>query len=361
MGACLNAKDLDNEEDAEEFKRNRRIETQIRAQNKNDLKIRLLLLGTGDSGKSTFVKQMKVSYKNGFSHTELVYYQNVVRTNCIQAMQKALDYTDANKTSLKDKLTESTGMAFENIVSLVMNGKEMTDDVADILVKLWQNKDFKNYLTDNCDNMQIPATTPYFFDNIDRISKESYKPNQDDILRAKLKTTGISEVKFVVGDTEFTLVDVGGQRAERRKWLHCFDGINGVIYLAALDEYNMTLQEDHNVNRLDESLRLFQEVSSSQRFNGKSFIIFLNKSDIFEEKIKKYPLHKTFPNVEKENVSTLEKSIAYISQKYEDQYGGSTKLYIYVTNALDAENSKRVFDSVRDGVIQESLKYAGFS
>jgi len=176
--------------------------------------------------------------------------------------------------SLKEKITEAIGSSFDSVKDNVMGAKEINDELSDLVVKVWQIDEFKSHVCENLDVMQIPATTPYFFDNIDRISKETYKPNQDDILRAKLKTTGISEVKFVVNEVEFTLVDVGGQRAERRKWLHCFDGINGVIYLAALDEYNMTLQEDHNINRLDESLRLFEEVSSSQRFNGKSFILF---------------------------------------------------------------------------------------
>lgn len=77
---------------------------------------------------------------------------------------------------------------------------------------------------------------------------------------AKLRTTGIVETTFSMSSINFTLVDVGGQRCERRKWLHCFDSVTAVIYLAALDEYNMTLEEDNSTNRLEESLRLFTDV-----------------------------------------------------------------------------------------------------
>jgi len=57
-----------------------------------------------------------------------------------------------------------------------------------------------------------------------------------------------------------------------------------VIYLTALDEYNMVLQEDGTTNRMEESLNLFKEVTGAQWFSGKSFILFLNKSDIFKDK-----------------------------------------------------------------------------
>lgn len=40
------------------------------------------------------------------------------------------------------------------------------------------------------------------------------------------------------------MFDVGGQRAERRKWIHCFDNVNAVFFLASLSEYNMVLTED---------------------------------------------------------------------------------------------------------------------
>jgi len=149
---------------------------------------------------------------------------------------------------------------------------------------------------------------------------------------------------------------------KEKKWLHCFDGVNCVIYLAALDEYNMTLHEDNVTNRLEESLHLFGEVTSSQWFEGKSFILFLNKSDIFQEKIKRFPLHQHFKDVEEEEVDNFDKALKYMSQLYENIYdsNGPGKLYVFPTNALDTDNCKKVFDSVRDQVISSSLRYAGF-
>jgi len=88
----------------------------------------------------------------------------------------------------------------------------------------------------------------------------------------------------------------------------------------------------------------------------------LNKSDIFKKKIKKYPLSKSFDDVNQEEVKKFKGALKYMSSKFEVIYGdrGPGKLYVFHTNALDTENCKKVFDSVRDQVVSSSLKTAGF-
>jgi len=372
---CVNGKERDENEERE-YDNNKLIEKKLKVTVKEEqTHVKLILLGTGDSGKSTFAKQMKVLHKNGFSHTETLYYQNVLRVNCLNSMQRVLD-------EFKNKLSLSEGTIPNSISSaatIIENASELTEEVAEAVKQCWDHKEIKNFLYKELDKLQIPSSAPYYFDHSNRFAKENYKPTDEDILRAKLKTTGIYETKFKVNEIEFTMVDVGGQRAERRKWLHCFDGVSAVIYLAALDEYNMFLQEDPETNRLDESLRLFSDITSSQWFGNKSLILFLNKSDIFKEKIFRFPLTDWFKNDKelpdemdtsklkevdpKTEMDIFEKGVKYISSKYEKIYqeSGKSKLYPFVTNALDTSNCKKVFDAVRDTVISSSLVYAGFS
>jgi guanine nucleotide-binding protein subunit alpha len=72
-------------------------------------------------------------------------------------------------------------------------------------------------------------------------------PDEQDILRSRVKTSGITETVFLMGDLTYRLFDVGGQRSERKKWIHCFEQVNAVVFLVALSEYDQYLYEDASV------------------------------------------------------------------------------------------------------------------
>jgi guanine nucleotide-binding protein G(i) subunit alpha len=82
------------------------------------------------------------------------------------------------------------------------------------------------------------------------------------------------------------MYDVGGQRNERKKWIHCFEGVTAVIFVAALSEYDQILFEDASTNRMMEALNLFDEICNNSFFIKSAMILFLNKRDLFAEKIK---------------------------------------------------------------------------
>lgn len=88
-------------------------------------------------------------------------------------------------------------------------------------------------------------TAPYFFQNLDRICDPEYIPSEADILRTRVKSTGITETRFNMDMLSIKMFDVGGQRSERRKWIHCFDGVTSVIFTVALNEYDQVLLEEN--------------------------------------------------------------------------------------------------------------------
>ena len=101
-----------------------------------------------------------------------------------------------------------------------------------------------------------------FFTEIRRIGAADFIPNEDDVLRARVKTTGISETRFNMGQLSIQYVcgsvliataitnglcsmfDVGGQRSERKKWIHCFEAVTSIIFCVALSEYDQVLLEE---------------------------------------------------------------------------------------------------------------------
>ena len=83
-----------------------------------------------------------------------------------------------------------------------------------------------------------------FFQEMGRILTADYLPNEQDVLRSRVQTTGIIETSFRVNKLIYRMVDVGGQRSERRKWIQCFDDVRAVLFICALSGYDMTLFED---------------------------------------------------------------------------------------------------------------------
>ena len=91
------------------------------------------------------------------------------------------------------------------------------------------------------------------------------------------------------------MFDVGGQRSERKKWIHCFEGVTSIIFCVALSGYDLVLAEDEEMNRMMESMKLFDSICNNKWFVETSIILFLNKKDLFEQKIKYSPLSICFP------------------------------------------------------------------
>jgi guanine nucleotide-binding protein G(i) subunit alpha len=123
-------------------------------------------------------------------------------------------------------------------------------------------------------------------------------PNDQDVLRSRVKTTGITETTFIIQDLTYRMFDVGGQRSERKKWIHCFENVTTILFLVAISEYDQLLFEDETVNRMQEALTLFDSICNSRWFVKTSIILFLNKIDRFKEKLPVSPMQNYFPDYE---------------------------------------------------------------
>ena len=77
--------------------------------------------------------------------------------------------------------------------------------------------------------------------------------------------------------------------------MHCFQDVTAIIFVVAMNEFDMKLYEDENVNRMHEAIQLFDEICNSKWFQNTSMILFLNKKDLFEEKIQSVDLAVCFP------------------------------------------------------------------
>lgn len=421
----------------------------VRKKQNERLGVKLLLLGAGESGKSTVLKQMKLLHKGGFTQQERRQYNNVIWADVIQSMKTLIiqarklkipldcdvpqsplipykqivlrndglsniDTSEAGGASfITDYLLkysedrkykrrmESTGIADGSLWqhqhqqqpqqdgdphhhSLPGAGADEDDDdltndlleeyyrqqnnsievnysrmeIADAIYKLWtQDKGIRRCF-DRSNEFHFETSADYYFNNVLTFADPNYLCSDLDILKGRIKTTGIAETNFTINSFQFKVLDAGGQRSERKKWMHCFDGVTAVLFVLALSEYDQMLFEDERVNRMHESIVLFDSLCNSKWFANTPFILFLNKTDIFEKKLKKSPLTNYFPGY-KGKPDDVDEAIKFFEVNFLKMNRTNKPIYVHRTCATDTQSMKFVLSAVTDMIIQQNLKKSG--
>jgi guanine nucleotide-binding protein G(i) subunit alpha len=238
-----------------------------------------------------------------------------------------------------------------------MEAEHMPEEVGRAIRSLWKDKGVLECFSRSRE-YQLNDSAKYYFDAGDRIAASDYLPNDQDVLRSRVKTTGITETTFIIGDLTYRMFDVGGQRSERKKWIHCFENVTTIIFLVAISEYDQLLMEDDTVNRIQEALTLFDSICNSRWFVKTSIILFLNKIDIFQEKLPVSPMKNYFPDYE--GGSEYNAACDYILNRFVSLNQSEFKqIYTHFTCATDTTQIRFVMNAVNDIITQENLRSIG--
>ena len=151
------------------------------------------------------------------------------------------------------------------------------------------------------------------------------------------------------------LIDVGGQRSQRKKWLMLFAGVvDVVLFVVAMSEYDQVLLEDEKVNRMQESVRVFSDICDCPYLLSSHFLLFLNKKDVFDEKILYSPITNCFPDYDGGN--DKHSAAMYVRQKYRSQNKCDREVYCHYTNAKDTQTVKVIYQVMLDTIFLTALK-----
>uniref|UniRef100_A0A8C2KZU8 Guanine nucleotide-binding protein G(Olf) subunit alpha n=1 Tax=Cyprinus carpio TaxID=7962 RepID=A0A8C2KZU8_CYPCA len=328
---CLGSSKTEDQRIDEKAQReaNKKIEKQLQKERQAyKATHRLLLLGAGESGKSTIVKQMRILHVNGFN-AEVFIDEQVI---CLYSPQEFFDHAK----------------------------------------KLWDDEGVKACY-ERSNEYQLIDCAHYFLDRIDAVRQSDYTPTDQDLLRCRVLTSGIFETRFQVDKVNFHMFDVGGQRDERKKWIQCFNDVTAIIFVVASSSYNMVLREDNNTNRLREALALFRSIWNNRWLRTISVILFLNKQDMLAEKVLagKSKIEDYFPEYasytlpdkvtpepgEDPRVTRAKYFIRDEFLRISTESGdGRHYCYPHFTCAVDTENIRRVFNDCRDIIQRMHLR-----
>ena len=353
MGSCNSTTSI-HPGDQQSYDISRSIDNEIRhAAQQDSAAVKCVLLGAGECGKSTILKQMKILHLNGYTEDEKLQYKQLIWKNTIESIHTLINAVARLNINIDDTLRRSD--IIQHIKSINSNdiNTNKLPYIHELIHTIWCDRGIQRCY-ERSNEYYLLDSAQYFISESARTFSESYIPTDQDILRTRVATTGIIETSFEIANKKYSMYDVGGQRGERRKWIHCFENVTAVMFIASLSEYDQVLAEDRTRNRLNESLDLFEGIINLPWFEHTPIILFLNKNDIFTDKIKSIDLGIFHPQY----VGGLNynNALQYIQNLYFQRNTNNQKtIYCHVTDATDTTNIQFVWKSTKHIILEQML------
>ncbi|KAF8632165.1 hypothetical protein AX17_004906 [Amanita inopinata Kibby_2008] len=251
-------------------------------------------------------------------------------------------------------------------------GLETPDEAQDVLyscrqdiIQLWYDEHVREILRRK--KIRLEESSGFFLNDIERITSLGYTPSDDDVLRARLKTVGVSEYRFTMEvpagrdyGAEWRIIDVGGSRSQVATWAPFFDDVDAIIFLAPISGFDQVLAEDKTVNRLEDSVLLWRDVCSNKFLANVDLILFLNKCDILEAKLTAGTRIAKYVRSYGDRENDFDTVSKYLKSKFSaihrEYSPNPRKFYAFCTSVTDTTTTSGIIASVRDMVIRRHLK-----
>lgn len=299
---------------------------------------------------------MKILYGHGFTPADYINCKEVIYLNVVRAMKSLIEGAKEQGYVLG---VEAQGQV-DVIMSLRLFDEGFTPAVVHAIQVLWADPMIKQSFLHRSRHL-VHEQVSDLFNKITEISNPNYVATDEDILRVRTSTTGVIETYFELQENHrFRVIDVGGQRSERRKWMQCFPDVNVVIFVAAINEIDMFLYEDSNRNRIIESLQLFEDTINNEYFCDTPIILFLNKEDLLREKLEN-GLDPTTLFPEYTGGNNFDLLTSFLKSEYlRRNHNDKREIFVRFTNALDTRYMQLVFDVVTKIILEAKLETFGF-
>jgi guanine nucleotide-binding protein G(i) subunit alpha len=253
---------------------------------------KLLILGTSDSGKSTVLKQLQILHGGGIPKSEYESCKKAIRNQIILTCRTVLEFITIENGG-------NTPEGTEELVDLKLpvDLKDKLEKIGLLVNHFWKNESVRKAYQSLPQN-QLPETNAFFMKHISRIFDPCYEPTNEDWLKLRTVTNNISETVIKFNSQYLHFFDVSGVKSHRKYWVSYFDDVTAILFVASLASYNQTMLEDDSKNRLMDSLVAFEGLVNNPLLMKTGIILFLNKRDLFEKKIKKISIKEFFPEYE---------------------------------------------------------------
>lgn len=299
---------------------------------------------------------MRIIHSGGFKEDERRGIRALIYSNVITAFKVLLEIIEEENMRLEDERTRAHADLIASTRHNVADDVAFTDmDVKAAMLGMWEDDTVRQAVAKSHQYAENDNLS-FYVENIERMFDPAWIPNDQDVLHARLKTTGITETLFRMKHINVRMMDVGGQRSERKKWIHCFEGVHCLLFMAALSGYDQCLVEDRSANQMYEALTLFDSLVNGEYFRNKPIILFLNKIDLFRARLKVSSLSTHFPDYQGRDDDEEAAKIYFADRFRKVNRTTDREIYIHYTNATDTNLLQSTMQDVQDVIVRQNFR-----
>ncbi len=179
-------------------------------------------------------------------------------------------------------------------------------------------------------------------EDLSRILEPNYTPTNQDILHLRTVTQSVSENVFQINGLNVHFYDVSGLKHHRKQWIPYFTDVTTVLFIVAVSSYDQTLAEDPTINRMADSIVLFEMIVNHPLLVKPDMLIFFNKRDIYEKKIPKGNLSQYFPEY-KGKKGSISQGYQFIKEKILSQCRDPKRsIFTHLTCCTDTKTMTKI-------------------
>ncbi|OTA57547.1 P-loop containing nucleoside triphosphate hydrolase protein [Hypoxylon sp. EC38] len=285
---------------------------------------KLCLLGVSGSGKSTLFKSLSGQSYHHNSMTLLLYRSTIQEhtSTCIKYLLDFIaDLHNISKTQYEDLREKYRRVG--SLLSPTSNKKTymFPDPLYDRTIETMATRGLDRLIHDWKVQWEVPGIrtlyglrifndeagpqeAEYFLNSYNRISHPHYIPTIEDIRRLPITTTGITEHPISFGNVVYKVVDPGGARAERRKWIHTIIDTEVVIFTFDISSYCFGVMEDIESGNFEEQVVIWESLIDFSLLQKANFIVIFTKVDrLTFSRLTRWPFSSYFPGFQGDPMS----------------------------------------------------------
>ncbi|KAJ3348310.1 Guanine nucleotide-binding protein G(t) subunit alpha-2 [Kappamyces sp. JEL0680] len=242
---------------------------------------------------------MKILHAKGFSEQEKKLSAQAIRAGILSSIRKILSKVPNKSPEFLEVVLCAHSQKYASVADIEDTDPSNYVELAPLCAELWAEECVKQTFQQLPQNL-VPDTIEQYDRPLTllRAHRRRFGVSADklDVLKLRTVTQNISETIFSIQGKNFHFFDVSGLKYHRKYWLPYFENVTSILFVVALSSYNQLMMEEGNTNRMTDALFVWKQIVNHPTLSRPSIILFLNKMDLFEKRVKVAGIKEFFPD-----------------------------------------------------------------